>query len=73
MIIIDVVILMWLMVEIVGMINRKSWIELGWWRALKRPMLIAFLSLMTACVCYQMGVKGAIHGLVSSYINLIEQ
>ena len=71
MIVVDVVILIWLMVEAIGVINRKSWRKHGWWQALQRPLLVTVLSLVTGSVCYLMGVKGAIAGLVSSYLTLI--
>lgn len=66
----DVVIHMWLLTEIVGVINRKSWRELGW-MAFKRPLMIALASILTGYACYRMGVEGAVVGLVKSYINII--
>ena len=71
MIVIDVAVWIWLLAEIVRVINRKSWRENGWWNALKRPLLVAGLSLVTGYTCYCMGVDGAIVGLVSSYLNLM--
>ena len=70
MIIADVLMLMWLLAEIVGVINRKSWRELGW-QAFKRPLLIAAGALLTGFACYRMGVDGAVTGLVPSYITII--
>ena len=66
----DVVIHMWLLTEIVGVINRKSWRELGW-MAFKRPLMIALASILTGYACYRLGVEGAVVGLVKSYINII--
>lgn len=69
-IIADVLMLLWLLAEIVGVINRKSWRGLGW-KAFKRPLLIAVGALLTGFACYQIGVDGAFVGLVESYIGMI--
>ena len=73
MILVDLVIMIWLMAEIVGVINRKSWREQGWWQTLKRPLLIAALSLATGFACYLLGENGAVAGLVSSYMSIISE
>lgn len=71
MIVVDVAVLIWLLAEIFRVINRKAWRGAGWWQALKRPLMVAVLSLVTGGICYLMRVDGAIAGLVSSYLNLI--
>ena len=73
MILVDLVIMICLMAEIVGVINRKSWREQGWWQTLKRPLLIAALSLATGFACYLLGENGAVAGLVSSYMSIISE
>lgn len=73
MIVVDVAVWIWLLAEIVGVINRKSWRHDGWLHALKRPLLAAGVALVTGYICYFLGVDGAIVGLVSSYLNLMGQ
>lgn len=70
MVIADVVMFMWLLAELVGVVNRKSWRERGR-RALKRPLLLAVVSLLTGLGCYWLGVVGAFVGLVRSYLRML--
>ena len=68
----DRVVLLWLLMEIVGVINRKQWRDSGWWLALKRPALAALVYLVITVICYSLGFEGGLNSILKSYIGLME-
>ncbi len=67
---IDGAVLLWLVMEIVGVINRKEWRHSGWWQVVKRPVLIALILAVTSSACYYFGCQGALAGLYHIYFGL---
>lgn len=61
----------WLLMEIVGVINRKEWHEHDWWHVLKRPALAALALLITTGICYTVGQNSSFAGLYRAYLNII--
>ena len=67
----DRVVLLWLLMEVVGVINRKQWRDRGWRQVLKRPALVALVYLVITIVCYSLGFEGGLVNILKSYIGLI--
>jgi hypothetical protein len=63
---------LWLLVEIVGVVNRKEWRDHDWWYVLKRPALAALALLITTGICYCVGQNSSFAGLYKAYMNIIE-
>ena len=57
---VDGVVVLWLFMELVGVINRKEWREHGWWHVFKRPVIAALALLLTSGICYMLGRDSSI-------------
>lgn len=67
---IDGAVLLWLVMEIVGVINRKEWRHSGWWHVVKRPVLIALILAVTDSACFYFGLSGAVVDLYNTYLSV---
>ncbi|MBO4803390.1 MAG: DUF3667 domain-containing protein [Muribaculaceae bacterium] len=68
----DRIVLLWLLMEVVGVINRKEWRDdCGWWQVVKRPAVVALIYLVITVVCYSLGYEGGFVSILKSYIGLI--
>lgn len=71
-IVVDRAVLLWLLMEIVGVINRKEWHDKSWWQVVKRPVLVALVYLVVTVACYSLGAHGGLMSLYETYIGLME-
>lgn len=69
---IDGAVLLWLVMEIVGVINRKEWRNNSWWHVLKRLALAALALLITTGICYSIGHNSSIVGLYNAFMDVIK-
>ena len=68
----DGVVVLWLFMELVGVVNRKEWREHGgWWYVFKRPVIAALALLLTSGICYIVGQDSSIIDLYQAYEKLI--
>ena len=70
---VDRAVLLWLLMEIVGVINRKEWRDSNWWQVMKRPALAALVYLVITGVCYALGIDGGIASIIKSYLALVSE
>ena len=70
---VDRAVLLWLLMEIVGVINRKEWRGSNWWQVMKRPALAALVYLLITGVCYALGIDGGIASIIKSYLALVSE
>ena len=68
---VDRIVLLWLLMEVVGVINRKEWRNSGWWQVVKRPAVAALVYLVITVVCYSLGYEGGLVSILKSYLDLI--
>ena len=68
---VDRAVLLWLLMEIVGVINRKEWRDSGWWQVVKRPAMAALAYVVITVVCYCLGFEGGLVSIYNSYIALM--
>lgn len=69
---VDRAVLLWLLMEIVGVINRKEWHDKGWWQVVKRPVLVALVYLVVTVACYSLGAHGGLMSLYETYFGPME-
>ena len=68
----DGVVVLWLFMELVGVVNRKEWREHGCsWRVFKRPLIAVLVLLLTSAVCNVVGQDSSIVDLYQAYERLI--
>ncbi|MBR5685358.1 MAG: hypothetical protein IKX18_04295, partial [Muribaculaceae bacterium] len=68
----DRIVLLWLLMEVVGVINRKEWrADCGCWQVVKRPAVAVLIYLVITVVCYSLGYEGGLVSILKSYIGLI--
>ena len=68
----DGVVVLWLLMELVGVVNRKEWREHGWWHVFKRPVIAALALLLTSGMCYIAGQDSSIINLYQAYEKLVK-
>ena len=69
---IDRAVLLWLLMEVVGVVNRKQWRDNGWWQALKWPLLAALVYLVITGICFALGYDGGLTSIFKTYLALME-
>ena len=69
---VDRAVLLWLLMEVVGVINRKEWRDSSWWQVVKRPTLAALAYAVITGVCYAIGIDGGLVSIYKSYLALME-
>ena len=68
----DGVVVLWLFMELVGVVNRKEWREHGWWHVFKRPVIAALALLLTSTICYFVDQDSSIVDLYQAYEKIVK-
>ena len=69
---VDRAVLLWVLMEIVGVINRKEWRSSSWRQVVKRPALAALAYVVITGVCYGLGIDGGLVSIYKSYLALMD-